>query len=236
MVTFIVVYHSSVVITNEIGSYEFIGMKKTFLLNEFLTHENLVGLVHERLGCQVRFEGWIDIGSSNDPRMKMMSLVYNEKDWTTYVGVVMKLEICGIELVARMVIWNDIGDESSQSPTLPETVDEQHVECDIVITQPSQETQNDIDVDEPPFIASNETVLNMELVSRSVGVDDTVANAEFISDVDSQLEFVPEYEATFGHEHAEDSTDDRLVPELSNRDKVLLQRALVEHASEMLDC
>jgi hypothetical protein len=105
-----------------------------------------------------------------------------------------------------------------------------------VITQPSQETQNDIDVDEPPFIASNETVLNMELVSRSVGVDDTVANAEFISDVDSQLEFVPEYEATFGHEHAEDSTDDRLVPELSNRDKVLLQRALVEHASEMSDC
>jgi hypothetical protein len=57
MVTFIVVYHGSVVITNEIGSYEFIGMKKTFLLNEFLTHENLVGLVHERLGCQVRFEG-----------------------------------------------------------------------------------------------------------------------------------------------------------------------------------
>jgi hypothetical protein len=236
MVTFIVVYHSSVVITNEIDSYEFIGMKKTFLLNEFLTHENLVGLVHERLGCHVRFEGWIDIGSSNDPRMKMMSLVYNEKDWTTYVGVVMKLEICGIELVARMVIWNDIGDESSQSPTLPETVDEQHVECDIVITQPSQETQNDIDVDEPPFIASNETVLNMELVSRSVGVDDTVANAEFISDVDSQLEFIPEYEATFRHEHAEDSTDDRLVPELSNRDKVLLQRALVEHASEMSDC
>jgi hypothetical protein len=148
----------------------------------------------------------------------------------------MKLEICGIELVARMVIWNDIGDESSQSPTLPETVDEQHVECDIVITQPSQETQNDIDVDEPPFIASNETVLNMELVSRSVGVDDTVANAEFISDVDSQLEFIPEYEATFGHERAEDSTDDRLVPELGNRDKVLLQRALVEHASEMSDC
>jgi hypothetical protein len=36
MATFIAVYHSGVVITIKIGSYEFIGMKKeTFLLNEF---------------------------------------------------------------------------------------------------------------------------------------------------------------------------------------------------------
>jgi hypothetical protein len=36
MATFILIYHSGVVITNEIGSYEFDGMKKeTFLLNEF---------------------------------------------------------------------------------------------------------------------------------------------------------------------------------------------------------
>jgi hypothetical protein len=51
MATFITVYHSGLVITNEIGSYEFVGMKKEiFLLNEFLTLENLVGLMHERLG------------------------------------------------------------------------------------------------------------------------------------------------------------------------------------------
>jgi hypothetical protein len=51
MATFISVYHSSVVITNEIGSYEFVGMKKeTFLLNEFLTLANVVHLVRERLG------------------------------------------------------------------------------------------------------------------------------------------------------------------------------------------
>jgi hypothetical protein len=50
---FIVVYHSGVVITNEIGSYEFIKIKETFLLNEFLTLANVVRLV--RL-C------WMDVG------------------------------------------------------------------------------------------------------------------------------------------------------------------------------
>jgi hypothetical protein len=44
------------VIKNEIGSYEFVGMKKEiFLLNEFLTLENFVSLVCERLG-------WMDKG------------------------------------------------------------------------------------------------------------------------------------------------------------------------------
>jgi hypothetical protein len=144
MTTFIVVYHSCVVITNEIGSYEFVGMKKeTFLLNEFPTLANVIRLVHERLGwmdegCQVWFEGRIDIGSSNEPRMKTMSPVCNEKECTSYVGVVMKSEICGIELAARMIARNDVGDESSRSPILPETVDEHHVKCDIVLTQSSQ--------------------------------------------------------------------------------------------------
>jgi hypothetical protein len=55
----------------------------------------------------------------------------------------MKSEIRGIELVARMVVRNDVGDESSWSPTLPEAVDEQHIECGIVLTQPSQKTQAD---------------------------------------------------------------------------------------------
>jgi hypothetical protein len=50
MATFIVVYHSGVVIIKEIGSYEFIEMKETFLLNEFLTLANVVRLVRERLG------------------------------------------------------------------------------------------------------------------------------------------------------------------------------------------
>jgi hypothetical protein len=73
MVTFITVYHTGVVVNNDIGSYEFVGMKKEiFLLNEFLTLANVVRLVRERLGwmnegCEVQFEGHIDIGSSNDP-------------------------------------------------------------------------------------------------------------------------------------------------------------------------
>jgi hypothetical protein len=83
----------------------------------------------------------------------------------------MKLEIRGIELVAKMVAWNDVGDESSRSLTLPEAVDEQHVECGVVLTQPSQETQADTDLKDP-FIGSNETMLNEEPVCRSVGVGD----------------------------------------------------------------
>jgi hypothetical protein len=58
-----VVYHDGVVITNVIGSYDFVGMKKeTFLLNKFSTLANVVRLVRERLSwideCwEVRFEG-----------------------------------------------------------------------------------------------------------------------------------------------------------------------------------
>jgi translation elongation factor EF-Tu-like GTPase len=94
--------------------------------------------------------------------MKTMSPVCDVKEWTTCVGVMMKSKIHGIELVARKVVWNDVGDESSQSLTLPKAVDEQDVECGIVLTQPSQETHADTDAEEPPFVVSNETVLNVE--------------------------------------------------------------------------
>jgi hypothetical protein len=46
----------------------------------------------------------------------------------------MKSKTRGIELVTIMVARNDVGDESSRSPTLPEAVDEQHVECGILLT------------------------------------------------------------------------------------------------------
>jgi hypothetical protein len=97
-----------VIITNEIGSYEFVGMKKeTFLLNEFPTLANVVHFLHEWLGwmdegCEVQFEGQIDIMLSNAPRMKTLLPVCDE-EWTTYVGVMTKSEIRGIELDARMV-------------------------------------------------------------------------------------------------------------------------------------
>jgi hypothetical protein len=242
MAIFIMVYHSGVVINNEIGSYKLVGIKKaTFLLNKPLTLANVVRLMCERLGwmddgCEIRFEGRIDIKSSNGPQMKMMSPICDEKEWPTYVGVVMKSEIRGIELVARMVIQNDVGDESSRLPTLPKAIDEQHVECGIVLTQPLQETQ---DAEEPPFVASNEIVLNVEPVYGSVGVGDGVADTGFILGVNPQLvdtrfvvdvdpssidqNFMLEYEAIFGDERVEDSIDNRSVPELSNMDKALLQ-------------
>jgi hypothetical protein len=184
--------------------------------------------------------------------MKMMSPVCDEKEWIAYVGVVMKLEIYGIELVARKVARNDIGDESSRSSTLPEAVDEQDIECGVMLTQLSQETQTDTNAEEATFIASNETVLNVEPVCGSVGVGDVVADTGFNLGVDPQLiatgfaldvdpsfiklEFMLEYETTFGDERAEDSVDDRPVPELSNTDKALLRQALVEHDANMPDC
>jgi hypothetical protein len=186
--------------------------------------------------------------------MKMISQVCDEKEWTTYVSVMRKSEIHGIELVARMVARNDVGDKSSRSLNLLEVVDEQHVKCGIVLTQPSQETQADTDAEEPRFIASNETILNVEPVCGSVGVGigGGVADTGFISgvyhqpiatrfslDIDPSFvepEFMSEYKATFGDECAEDSADDRPVPKLSNRDKALLQQALTEHAPEMPDC
>jgi hypothetical protein len=81
-------------------------------------------------------------------------------------------------------------------------------------------------------------VLNVEPVCGSVGVGDGVTDTCFVSgvnpppigtgfviDVDPStvdLEFEPEYEATFRNERAKDSADDWPVLELSNRDKTLL--------------
>jgi hypothetical protein len=61
----------------------------------------------------------------------------DEKEWTGYVGVMIKSEIRRIELVTRMVTQNDVGDKSSRSPILSEAVDEPHIECGVVLTQPS---------------------------------------------------------------------------------------------------
>jgi hypothetical protein len=131
-----------------------------------------------------------------------------------------------------MVGQNNVGDKSSRSPTLSEAVDEQDVECGIVLTQPLQETHDDSDADEPPpFIASNETMLNVEPISGSVGVGVVVADVGMILCVDPQPiatvvaltvdvpsiepEFMPEYNATFGDERVEDSADDQPVPKLT---------------------
>jgi hypothetical protein len=96
-------------------------------------------------------------------------------------------------------------------------------------------------------------VLNVEPVCGSVGVGYGVANmglillgvdpepiaTGFTQDVEPSFiepEFMPEYKTTFGDECAKDSIDDRLVPELSNRDKTLLQQTLAEHAPDMSGC
>jgi hypothetical protein len=63
MTTLFVVYHSDTMIMNKISSYEFVEMKKeNFLLTEFPTLDNLVGLVREWLG-------WMD--GNFDIRLKV---------------------------------------------------------------------------------------------------------------------------------------------------------------------
>jgi hypothetical protein len=64
--------------------------------------------------------------------------------------------------------------------------DEQHVECVIVLTQPSQETQAGTDPEEPTFIGSNKTVLNVKPVCRSVDIGDAAVDTGFIKGVDHQ--------------------------------------------------
>jgi hypothetical protein len=107
-----------------------------------------------------------------------------------------------------------------------------------MLTHSSQENQANTDAEEPSFIVSNKTMLNMEPVYRSVGVGDADADTGFILGVDHQSiatrfaldvdpsfvepEFMSKYEMTFGDERAEDSADDRSVPELSKRDNDLL--------------
>jgi hypothetical protein len=109
-------------------------------------------------------------------------------------------------------------------PTLPEEVDEQHIKYGVVLTQPSQETQVDTDVEETPLVVSNEIVLNVKPECRSVGVGDVAVNTRLISGVEPQPiatgfvldvdpsfvepEFMSEYEAAFRDERAEDSADD----------------------------
>jgi hypothetical protein len=73
-----------------------------------------------------------------------------------------------------MVSRNDVSDKSSQSPTLPEAIDEQHIECDIVLTQPSQKTHDDTDVEETSFVVSNKTMLNVEPICRTWNLNERV--------------------------------------------------------------
>jgi hypothetical protein len=47
--------------------------------------------------------------------MKMMSPVCDEKELTAYVGVVIKSEIRGIELITRIVAQNDVGDTAADT-------------------------------------------------------------------------------------------------------------------------
>jgi hypothetical protein len=60
------VYHSGRVITNVIGSYVFVEMKETFLLNEFLTLTNVVHLVCKWL------VGWMRVVKS-DLKVELIS-------------------------------------------------------------------------------------------------------------------------------------------------------------------
>ena len=149
MSTFISLFHSGSIRMDKIGSCKFVGMKReNFLVLEFPRFEGLFRLMRERLGWMeqsydVCLEGQIDVGSSNGPRIKAMAPMCDENEWTAYVGVVMKSKVRSIELVARKVLRNVVCDENLYSPTLPDSVDQQPIECVDVLTQPSQASHHE---------------------------------------------------------------------------------------------
>jgi hypothetical protein len=105
----------------------------------------------------------------------------------------------------------------------------------VVLTLSSQESQDDTETDELPFVRSNEIVFNVEPNLGSIA--DVVDDVGMIPGVHPQpitavvptghvpfivLEFMAQDDATFGDEQAKDSANDCLVPEMGNWDKVLL--------------
>jgi hypothetical protein len=236
-------YHSGSVETNDnIGSQEYVGMKKEiFWLKECPTLANVGGLMREPLNwleenCDVRFEGRCDIGSSNDPRIKVMGLVCTEKDWETNVEVVMKSEVRGLELIATRVERNNVCDECSRSPTLSEAVDEHAIECPVPLTQPSQASIGEGVAGDPPCVGSNEEVTNMEPdhvdgMGMLMVVDPEPINTALVEE-----EVLVDDDAAFADERDVDSDDDRPLSTLSNRDKALLKRALDDFAPVVPDC
>jgi hypothetical protein len=242
MAIVLAVYHSGSVETNDIGSHEFVGMKKEiFWLKECLTLANVGGLVRECLNwleenCDVRFEGRCDIGSSNGPRIKVMGLVCTEKDWETYVEVVTKFEVHGLELVATRVEQNVVCDECSRLPMLPEVVDEHAIECPIPLTQPSQASVGEGVADDPPCVGSNEAVMNMEPDHVDGMGMLMVVDHEPINTASVEEEVLVDDDAAFADERAVDSDDDRPLPALSNRDKALLKWAVDDFAPVVPDC
>jgi hypothetical protein len=123
------------------------------------------------------------------------------------------------------------------------------VECAVVLTQPWQVLDDEGIAYEPPFDGSNEVVHNMEQLSGSAR--DVVDEAGRMAEVDPEpitmlvrtreapsvvLVFMVYDDAAFGDERAESANDDHPVLELSDLEKVLLQRALTKHAPDMPDC
>ena len=76
-------------------------------------------------------------------------------------------------------------------------------------------------------------------------VDPSVVSAPINSEISLSLELQrrpvqrelnPNNDAAFGDERADNSDDDRPLPELSEAEKILLHRALAEHAPNVPNC
>jgi hypothetical protein len=104
------------------------------------------------------------------------------------------------------------------------------------------ENTDNTDADEPPFIANNETILNVEPVSESVCwwccfwcelhfLCGSSANNYWFRprswSAFRQLEFMLEYEVVFEDERVEDSADDWPVLELSNYNALIFEKNII---------
>jgi hypothetical protein len=119
----------------------------------------------------------------------------------------------------------------------------------VVLTQLWQVLDDEGIAYELAFDGSNEVVHDVEPPLWSVrdGVDEAWRMAEVdlepiivVVRTSEAYSIIPKFmaydDASFGDDRAEGSDDDCLVPELSECEKVLLQRALATHAPDVPDC
>ncbi|TVT97098.1 hypothetical protein EJB05_57669, partial [Eragrostis curvula] len=246
------VHHGGSIVRTEDGSVDFVGMREdVFLFVETPTLCIVASRVRQCLGwieegVKLDFEGRIDVGSSNGPRMKIMAPVGSEEEWQAYVEIVMNSEVRALDLVVRKVVVDGgVGIGCSN-------------EVEIDLTQPSQASvhdglawnsaatvvMTDSVGDQMPLIVPNcgddrrdETLPDIETVPQ-VAPNEVVAPNEDNYGVATDLVDVPVFgdDTNYEEERAEDSDDDRPIGGLAEWEKEMLRQVITDRDLLVPDC
>lgn len=250
------VHHGGSILRTENDSVEFVGMKEEVLLfGETPSLASLTIRVRDRLGWtdggEVSFEGRIDVGSSNGPRMKIMAPVGSEEEWQALVEIVMRSEVRVIDLVARkagaVVLCQDGSQGIRASNEVPNPVQQ---------TQPSQASVHEGVVhDPPPSVVNTQSVGDGDEVPHVVPVVEAVAEEIHGSPVHFEVahDLVPDDtgygvatdrvdvevfgdDTNYDDERAVESDDDRPVGELNAWEREMLSKVVMDRDPLVPDC